>query len=119
MSAEEREQAREAFRRLPFARRARLQHAIRRWDELTPEQREKVRGHVQHLRLFSEARRERIQRNREAWEEMNDADRERMRRRLERFRSLSPEQQEALLAERFPDWTPEQRARILDRLRAR
>jgi hypothetical protein len=42
-----------------------------------------------------------------------------MRLRLERFRALSPEQQEALLEQRFPGRTPEQRARILDRLGAR
>jgi hypothetical protein len=119
MSAEEREQAREAFRRLPLERRARFQRAIQRWDELTPEQRERVHGHVQRLRRFSEERRGRIERNREAWEQMDPADRERMRRRLELFRSLSPEQQDALLEQRFPDRTPEQRARILDRLRAR
>jgi hypothetical protein len=119
MSPEEREAAREAFRHLPRDRRARFQRAIRHWDQLTPEQRERVRGHVQRLRRFSEGQRERIERNRPAWEEMDSAERERMRRRLERFRSLSPAQQEALVDERFSDRTPEQRARILDRLRAR
>ena len=78
-----------------------------------------MHGHVQHLRRFSEEQRERIERNRPAWEDMDPADRERMRRRLELFRSLQPAQQEALVGERFPDRTPEQRARILDRLRAR
>jgi hypothetical protein len=117
MSAGEREQAREVLRALPLERRARLRRAIRRWDELTPEQREKVRGHAQRLRRLSEERRERIERNLRIWQEMDRADRERMRRRLERFRSLPAWQQEALVDERFGNRTAEQRARILDRLR--
>ena len=119
MSVEEREQAREVFRRLPPDRRARFQRAIQHWDELTPEQREKVRGHVQQLRRFSEERRQRIEKNRPAWENMDRVERDQMQRCLERFRSLSPARQEALVEERFPDRSPEQRARILDRLRAR
>ena len=119
MSAQERQQAREVFRRLPPERRARFQRAIQHWDELTPAQREKVRGHVQRLRRFSEERRERIEQNRPAWENMNPVERDEMRRRLETFRSLSPGRQESLVEKRFPDRTSEQRARILDRLRAR
>jgi hypothetical protein len=119
MSAEERQQAREVLRRLPPERRARFYRAIQHWDELTPEQRAKVHGHVQRLRRFSEEQRERIERNRPAWENMNPVERDQMRRRLEVFRSLSPGRQEALVEQRFPDRTPEQRARILDRLRAR
>jgi len=117
MSAGEREQARKVLRALPAHKRARLRRAIRRWDELTPAQREKVRGHAERLRRLSEERRERIERNLQNWQEMDRADRQRMRRRLERFRSLPAWQQEALVTERFGDRTADQRARILDRLR--
>lgn len=119
MSFEERQRARELLRRLPPERRARFQQAIQHWDELTPEQRERVRGHVQRLRRFSEERRERIERNRPAWEKMTPAERERLRRRLDRFRSLPPERQEALVEERFSHLNTEERALILRGLRAR
>lgn len=117
MSAGEREQAREVLRALPAHKRARIRRAIRRWDELTPGQREEVRRRAQRLRRLSEDRRERIERNLTIWQEMDRADRERMRRRLERFRSLPAWQQEALIEERFGDRTAEERARILERLR--
>ncbi len=119
MSIEERWRAREMLRRLPPDRRTRLQQAIQHWDELTPEQREKVRGHIQRLRRFSEERRARIERNRPVWEEMKPAERERLRRRLDSFRALPPERQEALVDERFSHLSPEERALTLRGLRAR
>jgi hypothetical protein len=71
----------------------------RRFEQLSPESREKLAPLVRR------------------WRGMEPGERRRMRERLERFRMLSPEDQQALIEKRFSSRSPEERSRILEALR--
>jgi len=76
------------------------ERARSRLEQMTPESREKLAPLVRR------------------WRDMGPEGRRRMRQRLERFRMLSPEDQQALIERKFEAKSPEERARILEALRA-
>jgi hypothetical protein len=122
-------QRRSALRRLgdmPSHRRNRLFH---RWEALEEGERRTFQQRMLHRLEGRESQRERLERmspeSRQRlaplvrrWRDMGPDDRRRMRQRLERFRTLSPDDQQALIDRRFEDRSPEERAKILDSLRA-
>jgi hypothetical protein len=122
-------QRRSALRRLgdmPTHRRNRLFH---RWEALEEGERRAFQQRMLDRLEGRESQRERLERmspeSRERlaplvrrWRDMGPDDRRRMRQRLERFRTLSPGDQQALIDRRFEDRSPEERAKILDSLRA-
>jgi hypothetical protein len=77
----------------------------------TPEFRDRL------VRMSPDERREFLARAR-AWHAMGIAERQRMRARLEKFGALSPDEQRALVDERFARRSAEDRARILGELQA-
>ena len=90
---------RRQFEERILGRMERAERRRARFEELSPESREKLAPLVRR------------------WREMGPADRRRMRQRLERFRTLSPEDQQALIDKRFEAKSPDERARILEALR--
>jgi hypothetical protein len=75
------------------------EQARERFEQMTPESREKLAPLVRR------------------WRGMGPDDRRRMRQRLERFRMLAPEDQQALIDKKYATKSPEERARILESLR--
>ena len=90
---------RRAFQERMLDRLETREQARERFEQMTPESREKLAPLVRR------------------WRGMGPDDRRRMRQRLERFRTLAPEDQQALIDKKYATKSPEERARILESLR--
>jgi hypothetical protein len=108
---------RAALRRLRRMDPERREAFVQRFESMSDDERARLRERLGSAAEARGERPERFERNRRAWSEMDDAERERMRERLRRFQALAPDEQEALVERRFTERSPEERARILERMR--
>jgi hypothetical protein len=77
--------------------------STRSWEELTPEQRERVRQHYQRFQRLPEERRRAVEERYRHWRELPPQEQQRLRRNYESYQSLNPEQRREF-REKYRRW---------------
>ena len=88
----------------------------RRWKQLSPEQRARLRKRYKRFRRLPPEQRERIRRNWDHFRNLSPAERRRIREQYESWRRLSPEQKQRAREHmrRFRKLSPEKKRRVLE-----
>lgn len=103
---------------LPAARQQALARGARRWQSMDPAARAEARERFQTWRNLPERRRELIRRRWERFQQLDPESQALVRKNFEAFTRLPPEKRR-MLRERWLSATPEERARMLERMRER
>ena len=91
---------------------------LQRWQNMTPEQREKIRERMQRWRAMTPEERQRILQNMERFRKLTPEQRERLIQARQRWEQVPPEVRQRMHRqfERFKELPPEVRERIMQRM---
>ena len=80
----------------PAAADSDLERRMQHWQQLSPQERQRIRERNERLEQLSPEQRDKLRRNYQRWQRLAPEQRQRLRQRFERYQELSPEQRKQL-----------------------
>jgi len=98
----------------PQQRERLVSHALR-WSNLTPEQQERARGRLKRWQSMSPEQKQAMRERLKDWNGLSEDEKDQLRRQRAWFRAL-PEQKRQALRSRWQSMTPDQRGNLRERI---